>query len=87
MKWLRFFRKRPRRRPNIQRTSLWRTIEDKVYLGPVVSASEWGTILQTVADELEKNVVRDGGPSIGVYFEESPVQWLRNEAIKARRRG
>jgi hypothetical protein len=84
MKWLRSLRKRPRK-PVIQRNSLWRAIEDKVYLGPVISASEWGTILQTVADELEKHVVKDAGPPIGIYFEESPVQWLRNEAAKARK--
>jgi hypothetical protein len=41
--------------------------------------------LQTVADELEKHVVKDAGPPIGIYFEESPVQWLRNEAMKARK--
>lgn len=86
MKWPRFPRLQ-RRRSTIQRTSLWRIIEDRVYLGPVISASEWGTILQTVADELEKNVVKDVGPPIGVYFEESPVKWLQNEAMKARRRG
>ena len=85
MKWLRFFLKRPQR-DTIQRTSLWRTIESKVYLGPVVSASEWGTILQTVADELEKHVARDAGPPIGMYFKESPIKWLRNEAMKARQR-
>lgn len=76
---LRFWRK-PQRS---QYAPLWRTLQANVYSGPILSRSEWASVLRTIASEMDNQIVEDAGPSIGIWYKENPVDWLRREAARA----
>ena len=82
LKKLRFWRK-----PSPPQTiALFRLLQNQLYLGQVVSRSEWAAIFRTIANEMERQIVQDAGAPIGVWFTESPIDWLKREAARAENR-
>lgn len=79
---LRFWQK-PKRPDTV---ALWCLMQDKLYLGPAVSRSEWASIIRVVANEMERQIVEDAGAPIGLWYKENPVDWLKREASRAESR-
>lgn len=65
---------------------LWRTLEANLHLGPVISSSEWATLIRIVAKEMNDHIVEHAGPPIGDYYKQSPVEWLLHESMRAANR-
>jgi len=65
---------------------LWLTLQNRLYMGHLVSRSEWGMIIKTIAAEMDRQIIEDAGTPIGIWYKENPVDWLKREAARAESR-